>query len=161
MEEGKQLAVKAGLSVALTGLAAYFQILLVPMLVLILIMLCDYITGILVAWSTGTLCSKAGMKGIVRKLGYFFVVCIGGGVDWLLQSGLKQVGLEVQAGYTIGTMVLIWLIINEMLSVLENLTALGVPLPGFLKKIVEKLKVSVDDTAEEPKKNELSTKKND
>ena len=58
---------------------------------------------------------------------------------------LKSVTAVVGAGVTI------WLIINELISILENLAAIGVP--GFprLSKLVERLKntVSKGDNADE------------
>ena len=51
----------------------------------------------------------------------------------------------------VGTGVAIWLIINELISILENLAAIGVP--GFprLSKLLERLKntVSKGDNADE------------
>ena len=58
---------------------------------------------------------------------------------------LKSVTAVVGAGVTI------WLIINELISILENLSAIGVP--GFprLSKLLERLKntVSKGDNADE------------
>lgn len=58
---------------------------------------------------------------------------------------LKSVTAVVEAG------VAIWLIINELISVMENLAAIGVP--GFprLSKLLERLKntVSKGDNADE------------
>ena len=43
-----------------------------------------------------------------------------------------------------GLLVAVWLIINEMISILENLSKLGVPIPGFLKVLLKKLKITTD-----------------
>ena len=40
-----------------------------------------------------------------------------------------------------GLLVVIWLIINELISILENLATIGVPLPTFLFKLVGRLKI--------------------
>ena len=40
-------------------------------------------------------------------------------------------------------LVAVWLIINELISVLENLSRIGVPIPNFLKKIINKLKMTI------------------
>ena len=39
----------------------------------------------------------------------------------------------------------IWLVINELISILENVAALGAPVPGFLQSLIKRLKVSVED----------------
>ncbi|MBQ2538385.1 MAG: phage holin family protein, partial [Ruminococcus sp.] len=43
-----------------------------------------------------------------------------------------------------GMMIAVWLIVNELLSILENLGRLGIPLPEFLVKAVERLRDGVD-----------------
>ena len=37
--------------------------------------------------------------------------------------------------------------INELLSILENVSAIGAPVPGFLQTLLKKLKVHTEDTA--------------
>ncbi|MEI3124242.1 MAG: phage holin family protein [Oscillospiraceae bacterium] len=39
---------------------------------------------------------------------------------------------------------IVWLIINELLSILENVEAIGVPLPAFLRKLLGRLQVSTE-----------------
>lgn len=58
---------------------------------------------------------------------------------------LKSVTAVVGAG------VAIWLIINELISILENLAAIGVPGFSRLSKLLERLKntVSKGDNADE------------
>ena len=40
------------------------------------------------------------------------------------------------SSYCFGLIVAVWLIINELISILENLSELGTPIPPFLVKIV-------------------------
>jgi len=57
-----------------------------------------------------------------------------------IQAVSTPLGLEL-AGYSIfGLLVIVWLTLNELISILENMKEIGVPLPGFLLKIVDKLK---------------------
>ncbi|NLK39237.1 MAG: phage holin family protein [Clostridiales bacterium] len=49
--------------------------------------------------------------------------------------------------FAFGMLVCVWLIINEILSVLENLSAIGVPMPAFLTKITGGLKVTIENAA--------------
>ena len=93
------------------------------------------------AWHNKKLSSKKGLSGIIKKISYLALVCVGMGVDWLIYSGLKQVGI-IDLNYTIffGLLVTIWLIINELISILENLGSIGVPLPKFLFAVIKRLK---------------------
>ena len=83
------------------------------------------------------------MIGILKKLSYLVLVCVGGVVDYLICAGLASVGIDYSS-YCFGLIVAVWLIINELISILENLSELGTPIPPFLVKIVHRLKDSVD-----------------
>ena len=119
-----------------------------PLAVLVAVMLADYITGMAKAWSAGTLCSRTGVKGIVKKVGYLMVVGAAGAADWLIRYGLTQAGIEVQFSFLIAAMVIIWLIVNELISILENVAAMGGPVPAFLSKLLARLKNVVEKKAE-------------
>ena len=116
-------------------------------------MLADYASGMAKAWSAGKLCSKTGLRGILKKLGYLVLVGVAGVVDWLVRYGLTQVGVEVSFQFLMAAMVIVWLIINELISILENVAALGGPVPGFLRKLLTRLKVAVETKAGEGDKN--------
>ena len=144
--EGK--TVQAAFAAALTMLTYYLGMVAVPIVVLMIAMIIDYVTGMVSAWHKAELSSKKGIFGIVKKISYLGLVCVGMGVDWLIYSGLHSVGVDL--GYTIffGVLVTIWLVINELISILENLGAIGVPLPKFLLKIIKKLKTTTENKVE-------------
>ena len=109
------------------------------------------------AWNRGELSSCVGLKGLFKKVGYIFVVAVSGVLDWLFISGLSQIGIEVNVSFYFGLIVTIWFIINECISILENLAVIGIPLPSFLVKIVHKLKITVEnkvDTNEDTNESE-------
>ena len=110
----KENMFRALFAAAIGALAAYAGILLVPLCVLAAVMIIDYATGIAAAWSCKLLSSRVGVKGIVKKVAY------------------------------LAMMISVWLIINELLSILENLGRLGIPLPDFLVRAVERLRDGVD-----------------
>lgn len=142
------------IAVALGGLSAYMRLMFVPLVVLIGVMIVDYMSGMLKAWGNDELSSRVGLRGIVKKLSYLMLVCVAGVVDWLLWSGLRQVGISLDFGFCFGLIVTIWLIINELISILENLEALKVPMPGFLSKIIKHLQTAVEVRAESDEKEE-------
>ena len=65
---------KAALAAALGALCAYGVQLLVPVLVLVVVMLLDYATGMAKAWNAGELSSRVGLRGILKKVGYVATV---------------------------------------------------------------------------------------
>ena len=85
-----ETSVMAILAAALGALCSYASALVVPLAVLIAVMLADYASGMAKAWSAGKLCSKTGLRGILKKLGYLVLVGVAGVVDWLVRYGLTQ-----------------------------------------------------------------------
>lgn len=123
---------------------------------LLAVMVCDYITGMLAAKKEGNTNSKTGMWGIIKKLMYGVEVAVGMIVDWLIINVCSSVGINFPTVTFFGLLVAIWLIVNELISILENLTRLDAPMPPFLIKIVSTFKVAVEksgntlsDTVEE------------
>jgi toxin secretion/phage lysis holin len=104
--------------------------------VLVIMMVCDYITGLLVAgiWhkspksAGGALDSKAGFKGIVRKAMILVLVWVSAAMD-------RYLGIT----FCRDAMILFF-IGNEGLSLLENSSIMGVPYPESMKNALEALK---------------------
>lgn len=145
----KETTIKGVLAAAGSALLAYFHVMLIPLIVLLGVMIADYISGMIKAWINAELSSKIGIKGIVKKLCYALVIIVASCVDWLIATGLTAVGTEIKRTYYFGILVTVWLIINEMISILENLSTIGVPLPGFLNKVIKRLKSSVEKESEQ------------
>ena len=82
--------------------------------------------------------------GIAKKVGYLALVAVGMVVDYLISSALLNVGIEIQINYCFAMIIVIWLIVNELISILENLGELGVPIPDFLRRSIHKIKDGVE-----------------
>ena len=130
---------------ALGVIAAYFNALLIPIAVLVAVMVIDYISGMVSAKKTGDLSSRLGVIGILKKVGYLALVAVGMVVDYLISSALTQVGINIQINYCFAMIIVIWLIVNELISILENLGEIGVPIPEFLRKSIHKIKDGVEN----------------
>ena len=130
------------------ALAAYFNVLLIPLAVLVAVMLIDYVTGMAGASYTGKLNSRVGVLGIIKKAGYIALVAVGMVVDYLITSALVSIGIQLQINYCFGMIITVWLIINELISILENLGEMNIPLPGFLLRTIKSLKSTVEEKAE-------------
>ena len=139
------------ISAAFAGLLYYLGIVAVPIIMLICAMIIDYATGMSAAWYNSELSSKKGIKGIVKKVGYLALVLASMIIDWLISQGLQQVNIDIKYSVFFAVIVAIWLIINELISTLENLSRMGVPIPNFLKKIVGKLKTTVESKGDSEK----------
>ena len=144
----KQTAVKGAIALALAACGACLRTLLVPVAVLAAVMLSDYVTGMLRAWSARELSSRVGLRGLVKKLGYLFAVGVAVVVDLVLQTAGATLGADLAGVYVFALLVTLWLIGNECISILENVSALGVPVPGFLRTAASRLKQSAEEKGE-------------
>lgn len=153
-------SMQAVFSAAAAALAVYLGAISVPVVVLLIMMVVDYLTGMTAAWMHNKLSSKIGAKGILKKVGYMALIVVAAGVDYLIWSGVAAVQVDVGYKMWFGLLVTIWLIINEMISTLENLDKIGVPLPEFLIKVIKRLKNSIDKNTKEENKNGGNNKTN-
>jgi toxin secretion/phage lysis holin len=111
--------------------------------VLIICMAVDYITGMIVAGvfrhsrktDSGALDSRAGFKGLMRKVAVLLVVLIAAQLDTVIGGTFSR------------TAVILFFCANESLSVLENVGLMGVEYPKFLKNALEALKDKGDNDA--------------
>lgn len=135
-------------------IAAYLNVLLVPLIVLIVVMVIDYFTGMAQAYISHTLNSRIGVTGILKKIGYIIAVTVGIVADYLISSALVNCGVDIPINCCIGMIVTVWFIINELISILENLSEIGTPLPKFLISIVKRLKTTVEAKTNENEREE-------
>ncbi len=96
---------------------------------LIVFVVLDYITGVMCAIIDKALSSGIGFKGLFRKVLIFALVGIGHVVD-------TQV---IGEGGTLRSAIICFYLSNEGLSMLENATHLGLPVPDKLKDILAQL----------------------
>lgn len=129
-------------------LSAKLGLLYIVLPFLLVVMVIDYITGLTASKKECKTNSKTGMWGIVKKLMYGVEVLVGITVDWLILNITETIGIEVPTVTFFGLLVAIWLIINELISILENLIRLETPMPQFLVKIVSSFKVAVEKSGD-------------
>ncbi|WP_255882589.1 MULTISPECIES: phage holin family protein [unclassified Ruminococcus] len=144
----KENIISTVLSAVVAGVSAYFKVISIPLIVLLTVMLIDYLTGMAAAFFKAELSSKKGIKGIIKKIGYLALVCVGIGVDFIIRFCFEQIGIPLEIGMLFGLIITVWLIINELLSILENVGRIGVPVPKTLSKIINKLKLAVERKAD-------------
>lgn len=89
----------------------------------------DYLTGVFAAGSKGELSSKAGVKGISKKVFIFLLVAVAHHVD-----------LYLGAGSTFRDGTVVFFVANEALSILENTGRMGVPVPPKFAEMIETLR---------------------
>lgn len=90
----------------------------------------DYITGVMCAVSDRRLSSEIGFRGICRKVIILALVGVGSVLD-------REI---IGTGSVLRTAVIFYYLSNEGISILENATRLGLPVPEKLKNVLEQLK---------------------
>lgn len=96
--------------------------------VLIFLMLIDYITGLWVGYITKTVNSTRAYKGISKKI--FIIIIVS--CSTVIEQLVPNVGIR--------NLVIIFYVATEILSVIENASKLGVPIPEKLKIALEQCK---------------------
>ena len=115
---------------ALGGWLGYFLGGLDGLLIALLVFaVLDYVTGVMCAVADHELSSAVGFKGICRKVLIFMLVGIGHILD------VHVVG----TGSALRTAVICFYLSNEGVSLLENASHLGLPVPEKLKNVLEQL----------------------
>lgn len=96
---------------------------------LLLFVMLDYASGILNAIDKRKLSSSVGYHGIAKKVFIFFLVALANGIDQYIlgHSGVLR------------STVIFFYISNEGISILENASNLGVPIPVKLKEVLRQL----------------------
>lgn len=103
----------------------------------------DWLTGWYKARKLGRESSKTGLKGILKKLGYWVIILVSFLMPKLfIGLGHDILGLNLDFLLLLGWFTLACLLVNEIRSILENLVECGYNVPVFLIKglaVTEKL----------------------
>ena len=101
----------------------------VALQILVAVVVLDYITGICKAIYNKKMSSTVGLKGIMKKVGYFIIVAVAVILDRITGgTGARR------------TLVIYFFVANEGISILENWGGMGLPLPQKLMDTLEQLK---------------------
>lgn len=123
-------------------------VLAVPVLLLVTCNVIDYATGLMASkYRQQILDSYKGIRGITKKVCMWLLVGVGVIVDQLLSYSADVAGITLPFTFLVACIVAVWLICNEIISILENINDIGVTLPPFLQPIVSNLKSQVEKKA--------------
>ena len=123
-------------------------VLAVPVLLLVTCNFIDYITGLIASkFRNQEIDSYKGIRGIAKKICMWLLVVVGVIVDQLLSYSADVAGITLPFTFLVACVVAIWLICNEIISILENINDIGVTLPPFLQPFVSNLKSQVEKKA--------------
>ena len=141
---------KGIIAVIIGGITAFLGDLAVPIYVLVACNVIDYATGLMSASARGEqISSYKGIRGIAKKVGQWLLVLVGWLLDVLIAYAVHHVSPDLTVPVVVAIIVAVWLGFNEVISILENLGDMGVPMPPFLTSLVKKLKGKVEKIGED------------
>lgn len=116
-------------------------------LIWLLCVLLDYLAGSFAAKKAGEWSSAIAREGLWHKLGEIFAVLVAALCDIALGVIVKgsgiNIGFELSAFIT--PVVLLWYIITELGSIIENAGKLGARIPKWLQKSLKQYRDKIDD----------------
>ena len=130
-----------------------FGLLFAAIVLLTILMVTDYISGMLASkkealdhpndkqygWN-----SKKSLIGIYKKASYIFIILVAVSTDYIIYKFSAEIGIKFEHKTIFGLLVSIWLIMNELISILENAGRMGARLPEFLQRVLTELQSSID-----------------
>jgi toxin secretion/phage lysis holin len=124
-----------GIASVLAGIGSYIYGRLDGLLIaLFVVIVIDYITGLIKGGITKTLSSEIGFKGILKKMLILIVVALAHLIDTCVGSDETWRNIAI-----------VFYISNEGLSILENCVVCGLPVPEKFKEIL----LNMDHTTDE------------
>lgn len=141
--------IKAAVIAAFSALMSWLGILAVPVLLLVGCNIIDYGTGLCAAKyrKDKKISSYKSIRGIIKKVCMWLLIIVGSFLDILIQYAIDTAGISLTIPFVVATVVACWLVVNEMISILENMIDIGVKMPPFLMPIVKYIKTQIEDTA--------------
>lgn len=125
-------------------------------LILIVLFVFDFITGTIASTiekqnkiPDSGLESKKGALGILKKVSYAAACGLGLCLDLFVYATTDFFNIHLPINTFFGTVVCAWFVLNEMLSILENIERSGADYPEWLSGVIKVLKNRVDDAVED------------
>lgn len=129
----------AGAAGAVAGLLGEWN---VALTILAILMVLDYLTGLIVAWrgkspksEGGGVSSRVGFDGLIRKFFIMIVVLVATLLDRVIGNSAAVFQMAATMYY----------IANEGISILENTALMGVVYPKFIMRALETMREKNDE----------------
>lgn len=110
--------------------ASEFVIYLVPLI----FMICDIVSGLAKAYVQKNIISHKMRSGIIKKCGEMMIILL-----------TAVVVYSVQWPHQIIAIVSVYMILMEIISIMENLDGIGVPIPKWIEKTINNVATDIDN----------------
>lgn len=106
-----------------------------------ILMVVDYLSGVMVGWLDKGVTSKKAFRGIAKKMAMLMFIIVANQVDIIFAQGNGELRYYI----------LMLLIATEGISLTENFGKLGLPIPAFWLNALEAIKQQSGAKEEAPK----------
>lgn len=103
-------------------------------LVPLIFMLCDIVTGLAKAYVQKNIISHKMRSGIIKKCGEMMIIVL-----------TAVIVYSVQWPHQIIAVVSVYMILMEIISIMENLDEIGVPIPKWIEKTINNVATDIDN----------------
>ena len=115
-------------------------------LVPLIFMLCDVVSGLAKAYVQKNIISHKMRSGIIKKCGEMMIIVL-----------TAVVVYSVQWPHQIIAIVSLYMILMEIISIMENLDGIGVPIPKWIEKTINNVAEDIDNGDFAKMKSDLDT----
>ena len=137
---------KAGVTAIMAMIAAALGNLYIPVILMVLCNVIDYVTGLMAISSRDEkLSSYKSLRGVTKKVCMWLLVVVGVIIDELIKYAADVGAVELPFTFLVACIVAIWIICSELISILENMIDIGVSLPPFLMPIIKLIQKTAED----------------
>lgn len=138
--------IKVGITLLFGLLSSVFGVLTIPILLMVACNIIDYITGLMASpYRHQDINSYKSIRGIFKKVSMWLLVVVGAIIDEVILYAGDIIGIAIPFTFLIACIVALWIVCNELISILENLKDIGSPIPKFLLPLVKNIKSQVED----------------
>lgn len=138
--------IKAIFTAVFAFLSALLGVLAVPVILLVACNLIDYTTGLMASkYRAEDINSYKSIRGIFKKVSMWLMVVVGAIIDEMLLYASTSIGWKSPVTFLVACVVAMWLICNEIISILENIQDMGVNIPAFMQPLVKHIRSQVED----------------
>lgn len=142
---------KAAVAIILSAISALLGWQGILVIIWVCAMVLDYITGSAAAMQAGEWSSKVARAGLRHKGGSIAIALVAAMMDIAMQQiATEAAGFNLPwSGPIIFPVVLLWFILTEFGSIVENSIKCGAPCPTWLPKIFKNVKAWIDEQQEQ------------
>lgn len=145
------VAMKAAITAALSAIGMFLGWRIVMLLVWVVLMALDYLSGTLAARQNGTWKSAMAREGIGHKAGMILIVIVCMIADFVIMLACENLPHDVinfHWPFVIFPLVVMWYILTEIGSIIENAMEMGAKVPSWLPNLLNATVNAVDSVGE-------------